>query len=105
MSTHLDDKNFLEQLYNESKEYIHDAHLKDVERFRFASGIIDLYEKTHYCKEIPDYGDIFSLEEFKDIVNYDGSAYPIKGDKMMRYDITHLAQIPDDAEKIIFFGK
>lgn len=67
-----------------------------------------------YEDPIPDFGEIMSVTEFFDCVScgvftdYDGVGNPIRGDRMDHnqpiYPST-LDEIPNDAEKIIWFNK
>lgn len=66
-----------------------------------------------YNHEIPDYGDVMTVKEFKEEVecgmfgDYDGSGKPAKDGKMSHQDIkpSKIEEIPSDATHIVWFNK
>lgn len=77
-------------------------------------GTLELIEKDEYRDEIPSYGDIMTVEDFKEnvksrmFIDYDGHGYPSKNGKMHR-DLmivpSQAHQIPKDATHIVWFNK
>lgn len=70
-----------------------------------------------YSAEIPEYGDVMTVEEFKQacesslFVDYDGSGWPARNGKMQRgaaddrIKPSRLVDIPTDATHIVWFNK
>lgn len=67
-----------------------------------------------YDEEIPDYGTVFTVEEFTaavddgGFINYDGQGYPCKDGKMMgRYRMlpSQIGRMPEDATHFVWFNK
>ena len=66
-----------------------------------------------YNKDIPDYGDVFSVKEFiemcksSSLVDYDGIGYPVKKKKVANMVIipSNWKNIPEDATHIVWFNR
>mgnify|MGYP000845426080 CR=1 FL=1 len=68
---------------------------------------------TEYVEEIPDYGDLMTVENFKEsvkygaLIDYDGHGLVVKDRKMAKWvmypSIAHL--IPEDATHVMWFNK
>jgi hypothetical protein len=71
-------------------------------------------DSIRYNKALPDYGDLMSVEKFKEycrdgcFIDYDGHGYPVKDNKMT-YDIiikpSKLKDIPNDTTHIMWFNR
>lgn len=68
----------------------------------------------NYNRSIPDYGDVMTIEKFKEYVvngmfiDYDGNGYPIKDGRMcdtICIRPSTVGEIPIDATHVIWFNK
>jgi hypothetical protein len=68
---------------------------------------------TIYDKEMPDFGDVFSVEEFVDncrrglFTDYDGYGNPVKDNVLADIEIypSELNKIPSDATQIVWYNR
>lgn len=67
-----------------------------------------------YIDELPDYGDLMTVKDFKEacdaggFIDYDGSGHPVKDGKMMRsFDVkpSQRDKIPADATHVMWFNR
>lgn len=71
-------------------------------------------ELTEYTAEIPDYGDVMTIEDFRQCVadgsfiDYDGFGYPIKDNKcdnQKPISPSTVDSIPKDATHFVWFNR
>ena len=66
-------------------------------------------ENREYCREVPDYADIMTVEDWKSAVadgcfcNYDGSGYWVKDGKQSRDEVFGTPQL--DATHVAWYNK
>lgn len=69
---------------------------------------------TEYTEKIPEYGDVFTVEEFLQMVDmdclidYDGSGNPAKNGKMSKeyvYPSRARELLPEDATHVVWYNK
>ncbi len=70
--------------------------------------------ETDYNEDIPNYGDVFTVKEFRELctshmfVDYDGHGHPARQQKMareFRVKPSKARQIPNDATHVVWFNK
>lgn len=86
----------------------------DVIQQRWGTDHLVSYQKKGYVDPLPDYGDVFPLDEFVEMVesgffiDYDGHGYPVKNN-LVNNDIivkpSKIDEIPKDATHIIWFNR